>query len=84
MDGRALSDRSQTKMCLREKAGEMEISGGPGMNGRVKLRDLSRGQMVRGVGWVRGAPSGPGALTCCHACATGASLRSQHGVWQRG
>lgn len=34
--GRALSDRSQPKMCLREelreKAGEMEIGGGPGMN----------------------------------------------------
>lgn len=44
-------------MCLREelreKAGEREEGGGPGLNGRVKLRELSQGEMVRGVGWVR-------------------------------
>lgn len=38
---------------LRQKAGEMEIGGGPGMKGRVKLRELSQGEMERGVGWVR-------------------------------
>lgn len=65
--GRALSDRSQTEMCvreeLREKAGEMEIGGGPGTKGRVKLRELSHGEVGRGVGWVRRAPSGPGPLS---------------------